>query len=143
MLMSVDVPFNSIAPGLGCAADGDATVTWPAADAGVTVSGACASGFGGSPQRTCSSSGVWLAPSGVACARGKCSPLDDGIASWLSTTSDTPNVAGTCKAGYTATGGNPPLRNCLANLAWAAVTNQCTRTDHCAFELCACVSCMD
>ena len=52
-----------------CPALSDATVSWPAAAAGATVSGVCASGYGGSTQRVCSASGVWLKPTGVACAR--------------------------------------------------------------------------
>ena len=47
----------------------DLAVTWPTATAGTTVSGTCAPGYSGSPQRTCAINGAWLAPAGVACVR--------------------------------------------------------------------------
>ena len=59
-------------------------------------------------------------------AEASCSPLDDGIASWPLTLTNTANAAGTCDAGYTQTNGLPPTRNCNADLTWGPVSNACT-----------------
>jgi hypothetical protein len=61
-------------------------------------------------------------------AGGSCNPLSDGIATFLTTPSNSANVAGTCAAGYANTNGNPPRRSCQADLTWTPVSNQCTRT---------------
>jgi len=47
-----------------CNSISETSVTWPSAQAGATVQGACASGYFGNPTRTCTTKGIWLAPVG-------------------------------------------------------------------------------
>jgi hypothetical protein len=119
--------FEGECTAITCPATGDDTVSYASAAAGASVLGVCAPGYGGNPQRVCTLTGVWLAPTGVACARGTCSPLDDGTAVFGQADSDTPAVAGTCEPGYTATGGNPPTRDCRSDLSWGPTVNACTQ----------------
>jgi hypothetical protein len=143
---------------LSCAASNDAITSFPTATAGSTVNGVCAAGYSGSPQRTCSLTGTWLAPSGVACVRtwrlvaqalpvrrltgracrwgdleGVCNAYNDGSSTWQTTTTNTADVPGTCNAGFTRTNSLSPLRSCLPDQSWGPVTNPCTRT--CAAQL--------
>jgi hypothetical protein len=112
---------------LACEAYTDVTVSYSASLPGETVAGVCAPGYGGSPVRVCSDTGILLAPTGVACVRGTCSPIDDGIAAFDQAPSGTLDVPGTCMPGYYATDGNPPTRSCNDDLTWQPVQNQCTR----------------
>jgi hypothetical protein len=58
-----------VATALACEAYTDVTVSYSASLPGETVAGVCAPGYGGSPVRVCSDTGILLAPTGVACVR--------------------------------------------------------------------------
>ena len=52
-----------------CPDAADDIVTWTSTPAGSSASGQCIAGYGGNPTRVCSSTGIWLIPTGIACSR--------------------------------------------------------------------------
>ena len=107
----------------------DATVSYGATAAGSTATGVCASGYAGSPSRICTATGVWLAPTGVACIRGTCTSYNDGTATFPATLANTAGVTGVCNAGYAPVSGSvAPTRNCSSDGTWSTPINNCVRT---------------
>ena len=111
-----------------CPADNTGTVgnaNYPLANAGLTVTGTCVSGYGGSARRACQSNGVWAPTAVQSCTRLTCDATTMGNANFAVTDSLT-TATGTCLGGYSGS----PTSACTASGTWGAVSNPCTRTQN-------------
>ena len=150
------LPLALCAAAIPCPAlANDNSASWNSGIPGVTSTGTCVAGYGGSPQRLCNINGWGQVTD--ACTRTcrhrrrwrraylielmnpchpascfarplaelTCSSVTTGTVSYAQTAAGTSFVTGTCASGYAGS----PQRNCSITGAWVDVgTATCTRT---------------
>jgi len=107
------------------AASGTGYAIWAETGSNDSVSGTCATNYGGSPTRTCAADGEWGSISS-ACVLNTCDAVTTAVsgtgwATWVQTNAGS-SVSGTCATNYTGSS----TRACGSDGEWGSVSGACT-----------------
>ena len=102
-----------------CASTTEGNANWASTSAGTQASGACLSGYTGTPTRSCNAGGVWGSISG-SCTSLPCASTTEGNANWATTSAGT-QASGSCLSGYTGS----PTRSCTTGGVWGSIVSSC------------------